>query len=59
VKKLGQLNQRDKIFVWDNIQQNLFFSKFCSFYSAFPMLERFIEESIQLKIHGPNFLFYT
>ena len=58
-KKLCQINQRDKQFVTVNIQQNFFFGKFCSFYSVFTLLERFIAESMKLKIRGtrPSYLF--
>jgi len=58
IKKLGQLNQIDKQVVRDNIQQNLFVGKFCSFLSVLTILEKFIEGSIKMKIHGINFLFY-
>jgi len=59
VKKLGQINQLNKQFVNVIIQQYLYFRKFCSFVFAFTILERFIEGSIKMKIHGPDFLFHT
>ena len=58
VKKLGQLNQRDKQIVTYIIQQTLYSGKCISFYSVFTILQRFKDESIKLKMHGLTFLFY-
>jgi len=58
VKKSGQLKQRDKNIVKNNIQQSLFGSKLCSLKSTYTIVENIIERSITLKIQASNFIFY-